>query len=108
MKIKAFKGNLFLVFNIFVINTNRSFNSSTNSNKNLINNNKKLEGILIGLILGVKRLCSNLSFSTLSSINSEVRNLASYILHPYFITGFIDGEGYFTVNVRPEPKMKTG
>jgi hypothetical protein len=51
-------------------------------------------------------------FSTLSSANNEannkVINLASYNLHPYFITGFINGEGYFTVNVRPKSTLKTG
>ncbi len=29
-------------------------------------------------------------------------------LNPYFVTGFAEGEGCFLINVRPNPKLKTG
>ncbi len=32
----------------------------------------------------------------------------SQVLDPYFVTGFVDGEGYFVVSVRQSNKMKTG
>ena len=37
----------------------------------------------------------------------ELTNL-KHKLNPYYITGFIDGEGCFLINVRPKPKMKIG
>lgn len=29
-------------------------------------------------------------------------------LNPYFVTGFTDGEGCFLINIRPNPKLKSG
>jgi hypothetical protein len=29
-------------------------------------------------------------------------------LNPYFVTGFTDGDGCFLINIRPNPKLKTG
>lgn len=50
-----------------------------------------LKDILVGVILGDGAKPQN-----------------SQLLHPYFITGFIDGEGYFLISIRQNNKMKTG
>lgn len=35
-------------------------------------------------------------------------DLLAYKLNPYYITGFVDGEGSFIITVNPNSKLKTG
>jgi hypothetical protein len=52
------------------------------------------------------------SVSTFTSSTSASRpkpsNKNSYYLHPYYITGFVDGEGCFTTSIYKETRMLTG
>lgn len=41
-------------------------------------------------------------YSSLVVVNSKVK------LDPYFVTGFIDGEGSFTISVQKNQKLKIG
>jgi hypothetical protein len=41
-------------------------------------------------------------YSSISKLNEQNN------LHPFFITGFSDGESYFSINIVKSPKMKLG
>ena len=40
--------------------------------------------------------------------NLEDKENKTQKLHPYFITGFCDGESYFTISIRQNNNMKIG
>ena len=68
--------------------------------------NKVSIGCLLYPQLSFVSLCS--CFSTLSKCENLEDKHNNSQLHPYFITGFTDGEGYFTVSIRRNNNMKTG
>jgi hypothetical protein len=47
---------------------------------------------------------SSLSYFATSKEKEENNN----VLHPYYVTGFTDGEGCFLINIRPNSRLKTG
>lgn len=55
--------------------------------------------------LSLSNLNTKLFFSVLHD-NNNINN--DNILHPYYITGFSDGEGCFFINVRPRPNRNKG
>ena len=54
--------------------------------------------------LGLSNLNTKLYFSVLHNNHINKDN----ILHPYYITGFSDGEGCFFINIRPRPYRNKG
>ena len=51
----------------------------------------------------------NLSLSSLNTkLFYSVLQCNKNKLHPYYITGFVDGEGCFSINVRPRPNRGKG
>ncbi|CAG8976694.1 hypothetical protein HYALB_00008445, partial [Hymenoscyphus albidus] len=48
------------------------------------------------------------SVASHSSIKNPVVEVNAPLLHPGFITGFVDGEGSFIIRVRKNPKYRTG
>lgn len=46
--------------------------------------------------------------SILASAKNSLNNKNSYYLHPYYVTGFVDGEGCFTTSIYKESRMLTG
>ena len=48
------------------------------------------------------------SISSQSSIKNPEVEVTSCALHPWFITGFVDGEGSFMIRVRRKPKYRLG
>lgn len=55
--------------------------------------------------LSLSNLNTKLFFSVLHD-NNNINN--GSILHPYYVTGFSDGEGCFFINVRPRPNRNKG
>lgn len=49
--------------------------------------------------LGFKQ---KIKYSSISNLNQKIN------LHPYFITGFSDGESFFTINIVKSSIMKLG
>lgn len=87
--------------------------SALSNSNNFFNSFKKYKMIsnlyLIYTILHRLMITQNLSrYSSLTtklfySVLQQNSNL-----HPYFITGFVDGEGCFFINIRPRPNRKKG
>lgn len=48
------------------------------------------------------------SLSPTSSIKDSAVEVRSCAFHPWFLTGFVDGEGSFMIKVRRNPKYRTG
>ena len=48
------------------------------------------------------------SRSDISTYVSALNSYNSYYLHPYYITGFVDGEGCFTISIFRDSRMFTG
>ena len=54
------------------------------------------------------RLYSSLTTTSGSTLKYSFNNKNSFFLHPYFITGFIDGEGCFTISIYPDSRRSNG
>jgi hypothetical protein len=90
---------LVLKFSQILLNNSNNF---FNSFKKYIMNTNKLH--LIHTITHSLTNIQNLSFLTTKLFYSVLQNK----LHPYYITGFVDGEGCFSINVRPRPNRGKG
>lgn len=84
---------LVLKFSVILLNNSNNF---FNSFKNYMINIKNL--YLIPII-------THISITIHKSFYSVLPNNQ---LHPYYITGFVDGEGCFSINVRPRPNRDKG
>jgi hypothetical protein len=93
-----------LVLKFSQIRLNNS-NNFLNSFKKYIMNTNKLH--LIHTITHSLTNIHNLSFRTTKLFYSVLQNNKNK-LHPYYITGFVDGEGCFSINVRPRPNRGKG
>nr|YP_009072332.1 LAGLIDADG endonuclease [Sclerotinia borealis]AHX82996.1 LAGLIDADG endonuclease [Sclerotinia borealis] len=62
---------------------------------------------IFSIFTSIRKLStSNLNTKLFFSVSHDNNN--DDILHPYYITGFSDGEGCFFINVRPRPNRNRG
>jgi hypothetical protein len=96
-----------------MLNDNNNVVKIGNNNNNNDGDKNYVKGARICFI-GVLRYNNSSSFgqnnthrkySTISALN---KNAMSSKLHPYFITGFIDGEGSFSIFITSHDKTQTG
>lgn len=93
---------LVLKFSQILFNNSNNF---FNSFKKYIMNTNKL--YLIHRITHSLTNIQNLSFLTKKLFYSVLHSNKNK-LHPYYITGFVDAEGCFSINVRPRPNREKG
>lgn len=89
-----------LVFKKITLNNNNNFFNSLKY--------KLINSHLIYTIFNRHMVTYNSSFLFLTKLFYSVLLHNNKNLHPYFITGFVDGEGCFFINIRPRPNRKKG
>lgn len=98
--------DLALKFSKFTLNNSNNFFNSFKKYLHKMNTNK------LHLIHTITHTHTNTHNLSLSSLNTKlfysVLQCNKNKLHPYYITGFVDGEGCFSINVRPRPNRGKG